>query len=522
LKLVPPAKMMLWSLLFTSISIARASLGEECQRYLKVKGFASPDDLANALREMEDPTPCIENKTSQRLYAPNPAPNIPGATDTTSLGCRYGNPQMWNHCGTCCGLRPHFNWVVATCEETGGTGQFCWNMPKCVIEGSPKINYVAAYQFDGENFILMDESTAGELSGEGVSGNYWKGTGFSAKNSSFQWRGGDWTTKYAPWARGEGTQGPRGVTPPAGLWIMSAENFYYGAFYMLSQLGLNLEGQGLPTGTNCWMWELDPVEGIAGWNPGKPMPGNLNMAYSTENAQSSGCMPISYTSAQANGGGNAFKFPEDFRKTCATDPSQVGCRPWKESIQWGGGGQSTQRFENLWEEPYVFTIVVDAKGYWIYRWRPNAYGGATGWSGVERFSAQRKLPARPQAVKDPRGLKTDVAGDVVEAVIHQPGLSPEASCLRSSAEAVTWQWGPNALAAMAQELGEIGSGSKFDGVQNWWSSFADTGQNANYPPSIMGIEARNMTEGLSCNTEETFSCSCAAQRREEVLRPEYV
>ena len=240
-------------------------------------------------------------------------------------------------------------------------------------------------------------------------------------------------------------------------------------------------------------------------------------------------MPISYTSAQANGRGNAFKFPEDFRKTCATDANQVGCRPWKENIQWGGGGQSTQRFENLWDEPYVFAIVVDAKGYWIYRWRPNAYGGAanaagvmTGWSGVERFAAQRKLPARPQAVKDPRGLKTDVAGDVVEAVIHQPGLSPEASCLRSAAEAVTWQWGPNALAAMAQELGETGSGSKFDGVQNWWSSFSDTGQNANYPPSIMGVEARNMTEGLSCNTEETFTCACAARRREEVLRPEFV
>ena len=51
---------------------------------------------------------------------------------------------------------------------------------------------------------------------------------------------------------------------------------------MLSQLGLNLEGQGLPTGTNCWMWELDPVEGTAGWSPGEPLPGNLNMAYSTE------------------------------------------------------------------------------------------------------------------------------------------------------------------------------------------------------------------------------------------------
>ena len=30
-----------------------------------------------------------------------------------------------------------------------------------------------------------------------------------AKNSSFQWRGGDWTTKYAPWARGAGVEGPR-------------------------------------------------------------------------------------------------------------------------------------------------------------------------------------------------------------------------------------------------------------------------------------------------------------------------
>ena len=73
---------------------------QECQRYLKVKGLSSPDDLANALRELlgfdesltvlgvagdffgwlrlEDPTPCVENKTAQRLYAPNPAPDIPG------------------------------------------------------------------------------------------------------------------------------------------------------------------------------------------------------------------------------------------------------------------------------------------------------------------------------------------------------------------------------------------------------------------------------------------------------------
>ena len=32
------------------------------------------------------------------------------------------------------------------------------------------------------------------------------------------------------------------------MWILSAENFYYGAFYMLSQLGINLDGQGRGVG----------------------------------------------------------------------------------------------------------------------------------------------------------------------------------------------------------------------------------------------------------------------------------
>ncbi|CAE7394096.1 Ranbp2 [Symbiodinium natans] len=455
------------------------------------------------------------------LYAPKTAPNIPGATDTTDLNCRYGNPQMWLHCGVCCGIRPHFNWVIGTCEETQGTGQFCWNLPDCVSSGSPKINYVATYQYNGEEFVLMEDSTVGEIDEEGVSGNFGVGTGFFAHNTSFRWRGGDWTTKYAPWAKGLGTDGPRGVTPPAGLWILSAENFYFGAFYMLSQLGINLEGQGNPTGTNCWMWELDPVEGTAGWSPGEPLPGNLNMLYSTENAQASGCMPISYTSRQANGMRMEFKFPEDFRASCNAQPNQTGCRPWEEDIYWGGGRQGTQRFENLWDEPYVFAVVVDAKGYWIYRWRPTAKDGkegvVTGWPGVERFRALRKLTTRPTPVTNPRGLRTDVPGDVEEALIHQPSLSPEAACLRSSVEQVTWQWGSDALAAMAQELKETGKGSRFEGSQNWWAAFADTQQNANYPPSIMGREVKNMSERLDCNVPGTFTCACEAERRREIL-----
>lgn len=496
-------------------------LGKECLAYLAAKNMASPADLQHKLSSLDRATPCVQNVTAQQTYHPDPKPSIPGAADTTDMSCRYGNPSMWGNCGVCCGLRPHFNWVVSTCEETQGTGQFCQGLPKCVLDGSPKINYVAAYQFDGSEFVLMDDSSVGELSREGIAGDYRKRTGWEAKKAEHRWVGGDWTTKYAPWASGghSGPQGPRGVTPPAGMWVLSAENFYYAGFYMLSQLGINLEGKRNPTGTNCWMWELDPVEGTAGWAPGKSLPGNLNMLYSTNNAQASGCMPMAYGSEQANGFRTNFTFPEDFRGFCASNPEAEGCRPWKESISWSGGALGSHRFENLWDEPYVFAIVVDSKGYWIYRWRPAAHATQqqTGWPGLERFKASRRLPARPAPVKDPRGLRTDVAGDVAEAVILQPSLPPENSCLRASVEQVNWQFGADALGAIANELGQDGPGQPFEGAQNWWSKFSDTQQNQGYPMTIAGVERSEMPSGLTCNVPGTFTCSCAAKRRDAIL-----
>lgn len=103
----------LWACCLLLVS---AELSEECQRYLRVKGFAGPNDLYNELLKQQSPLPCVENATAQGLYAPKAAPDVLGAMDTSSLSCRFGNPQMWSHCGTCCGLRPHFNWVLATCD----------------------------------------------------------------------------------------------------------------------------------------------------------------------------------------------------------------------------------------------------------------------------------------------------------------------------------------------------------------------------------------------------------------------
>jgi len=488
-------------------AIEPEALGAQCQAYLQEKGLTGPEALAGKL------TKCTPGAYTDELYAPDPKPTVAGATDTSSLACRYGNPAM-HQTPTCCGWRPHFNWVVSTCEPNGklSTSMFC-KVPEGVIDGSPKINYVAAYQFDGAQWVLLDDSTAGDLSSEGVSGNFNDGTGWESHKKRFEWMGGagDWTSKYAPW--GEGPKGPRGVTPPGALYVLSAENFYYAAFYLLSQLNLNVQGQGNPTGSACWVWEFDPVEGTVGWvPPGSDLPGNLNQLYATNTAAPSGCMPVAYTAQQANGLKRNFSVPAEFKAFCRENPEAVGCQPWARSQQdlwWSGTSQGTQRFENYWDEPYVFAIVIDRQGIWIYRWRPDSSSGETGWPGVSRFQAARTLQPRPRPVTDPSGLATDVPGHAEEAVILQPSLPPEAACLAASIQSVNWQFGSNALGSMAAELGASEPGSALEGAQNWWASFADTRQRADsYPLSIAGLPSAELSEQYTCNSPATFSTQC--------------
>mmetsp|Transcript_122890 Transcript_122890/g.319569 ORF Transcript_122890/g.319569 Transcript_122890/m.319569 type:complete len:1137 (-) Transcript_122890:122-3532(-) len=495
-----------------SLTSGAAGLQPECKAYLDRKGFASPEALKSTI------TQCSVNKAMQDPYAPDPVSDIPGVTDTTPLSCRYGHPSLFNAAGgTCCGWKPHFNWVVATCDPNSHQqdSAFCSGLPDCVAKNGKdscgaKVNYVAAYQYDGEEFVLLDESTAGTVTPDGVEGSFAQGTGWEQVKNNFTWRSGDWTSKFAPW--GEGPTGPRGLTPPAMLWVLSADSFYYGAFYMLSQLTLNLEGQGYPTGTNCWNWELDPVEGALGWLPkGAKLPGNMNQAYATNNAAVSGCMPVTYFASQANGLRRNFSQPEQFVKFCQGHPGAAGCKPWEEDVMWSGGIHGTQRFENYANQPYVFAVVVDHRGYWIYRWIPDETTGHTGWPGIERTKAARRLRKRPDAVTDPAGLETDVRGDVHEAVILQPSVPPEAACLRASIEAPNFQFGADALGAMAAQLGEYSPGGALEGAQNWWAHFADTEQYQDYPLSIAGVPKSQLLEeeaAMDCNQLGKFGCDC--------------
>jgi hypothetical protein len=490
---------------------APGTLSPECQTYLNGKKFASPEELKAAI----DPHgPCTENATAQRLWHPNPKPNIPGATDTTDLSCRFGSPYMFGDDCKCCGWKPHFNWILGTCENDGdgaSNGMFC-GVPDCAKK--PKINYVAAYQFDGSNFVLVDDgSTAGDVGPDGVSGNFNKGTGWEKVKSQYKIGGGDWDRKYsARKADGQdGADGPRGLTPPASLWLISGDDLFYMTFFIMPQVALNSGG--------CWVNEVDGLEGTYGWpgggQTGTIMPGNVNQLYLSDNAQVSGCMPIATGAIQANAFRTNLSSPEEFEPYCRAHGEDPLCDPSKESPSWSGGAGSSSRFENYKDEPYVFALVVDYHGYWMYRFRPDPTTGATSWQGVSRYNAGRVLPAKPAKITDPRGLGSDVRGDVKDAVILLPGLKPDNACLRAQPEAMIWSFSSNALGAMAYELNEYQPGGKLEGAQNFWAHYKSTQWDDDYPLSICGVGASKMPKAseYTCNlkdetSEEWSTCQC--------------
>ena len=480
------------------------SLSPACQAYLKAKHLDTPNDLKNMLTQLS--FPCTVDDDALKLFAPDPKPNFHGVTDTTILQALFGNPGIFGtgqagEMNTCCGWRPHFNWVIATCEPSGGgTGQFCGcpdgKLPTECLNNAAQLNYVAAYQYDGSQFQLMDDSTCGDISDNGVQGNYSKKEGFERHKKDFLWRGGDWTTKYAPWRRQDKEgKGPRGGTPPGMLFVVSAENFYYAAFYLLNQLGLNTEPyqgdekyKGL---TNCWVWEDDPVEGSLGWigcfkpDQSHAAAGRINQLVNSNAAQTSGVMPIAmYTMSQVNNRPDLGYFPRLFSDYCANHPNAQGC-DLNQNIWWSGGAEGSTRFDQGWKQPYVFVHVIDTHGFWTYRFIPKE-DGSTPWSGINRYSAARTLARRPAKLTGDRAFVQPAPPDVPATVQLLPALQPDAACARSIPELPDWNFASNAYGSMLWELYGKEVPEDLRGAYNFWTYFDDTQQLQGYPASIMG------------------------------------
>lgn len=489
-----------------------------CESYLQEHSYANPDAfLADATAKFK----CTQSTPEQDYSPPAAHPSIPSA-DTTNMNCRFGNPLMACNTGNCCGLRPHFNWILASCDDSwGGVGQFCVgsgertrkHIPSCMKKGQPHVNYIAAYQFDSDKqqWVLQDSSSAGTLQPDAITGDFNTGDGFEKVKEEFRYVSGDWNVKYSPACNGEscGPRGPRGLTPPGSMVVLSVENMQYGTFYFLTQNMINLDKNH--QNATCWTWEFDAVEGSFGWVPwaaryNKDGSVNLNAEdvnrlFMTSNAQNSGCMMAAFSWGQLNAGvaGPEGLYPEYFRDYCVKNRADPACNPTRDVPIGGGGSSAWMEFtENV---PYVIAIVFDRNGYWTYRWVPDDQG-KTGWDGLGRHRAERILQATaPSPITDACGLRTEVPGNCKSSVMLQPSGAGDSVCNRCRIEQPDWQWGASALGEIAHQMGDLGRNpsSPYFGSQNWWNYFADTNQaHSSYSPTIIGVPPTKI-ERDSCN-----------------------
>ena len=385
------------------------------------------------------------------------------------------------------------------------------------INKSVKVNYVAAYQFDGTAWNLVEDSSCGEIGDAGISGDWNQGTGFAKYCvENFDWVPGDWTTKFAPRADGSGENGPRGLSPPGSMFVLSAENFYYGGFYMLPQTTINSEYHNHKNGENqvspCWVWELDPVEGTGGWGASpthSTFVRNINDLYFTTTAQTSGNMPMAYTNEFIPDADNKpYEFPRyfDFK----TFPNQ---NPYSNDnvgrIPWGGGATSSKYFQQKYNQAYIFVVVIDAKGYWTYRFIPDDEGNIP-WDGIQRHSASRKPGLTPTRAIKAEGTQTQVKEDIAEALMLSPAVDSDYSCGQAITRHGNMDWAFDADLS-GSLLWQNQKQSNKSGSYNLWEYHKDTGQYKGYSPDVMGVIPTSYTK-TKCNDIKNFegprSCPC--------------
>jgi hypothetical protein len=261
------------------------------------------------------------------------------------------------------------------------------------------------------------------------------------------------------------------------MFVLSTEQFWGATWYMLNQLTIDRgPASGIPasecalTNDNCWAsgnaGEMDFLE--TGWNlrniSDDP---EYRRSFSTQFNQIGRCFV-----GGVNGGG--FTSPNWLQTSPApTDPGVAA-------------------------EPYVFVVVVDSVGNWVYR--IPADEAAQIWPGISRKTAERRLPAAPSRTP--------------EAV--NPCDKGFCAVFTSNCQA------SNVTAAQAQGCGFNGN-QGFCG--NAFQSFADTGQplypNASCVKDVRGgvempwcaemVHAKSPSPGPSPGPAPTPGCPACTQ-----------
>jgi hypothetical protein len=413
------------------------------------------------------------NATGLPALSPNPATTPWGGIDVSNFQCKAEVTSE-----SCCGYVPRFNWILSTCQldPKNRTTQACQHAG--ANASRLNVNYLSVYQWDGSGWNIDEASSLASgadldsmLVGEGPPN--------------------EWDLKYGPTTNHTGTNG---VGPPAMLFVLSAEEFVWSAFYALNQITVNRGPGGEVMKDNCWSsssGEFDFVE--APFWAGVVIP--TNRLYFTSTANSGRCIPTAksvpsrYASECnddqcclpcncefASGAPVCFGSKNDigyaslgctqYNATGFLGPGQevillggsnVSCANHSGSI--GGGGDSSSYFvQPDTPEPMIYAAVVDGDGMTTYRWRSSQENV---WPGISRkYSVSRLTATRPTA-----NVAFGTPCDTLEpCAIHQPACGDDCPLIEAGGKfGLNTPGGPFAV-----EAAKVG--------QNWWNLFNSTGQ----------------------------------------------
>lgn len=430
---------------------------------------ASPWDLV--------PGPSLCNSTGPPAFSPSPSATPYGAADVSNYGCREHVHE------DCCGYYPRFNWILSTCERDVAKRSTMACKHSGASHSRMEINYVAAYQWNGSAWKLDPTSSA------------WHGADSPVNLTDFFVGGGwpqDWDLKYAPTSSNRGTNG---LGPPGMLFVLSAKQFAWSAFYVLNQITVNRGPGGEKFPDNCWSsssGEFDLIESPFWADVIIPE----NRLYLTTTADSGRCLPA------------AKNIPPAFAKTCNSAPccQQCACGNASGKICYGnpsdigyqamgcqhedhpeplgpnqtvftvdgsnttcgnhfgavaGGGDSSAYFvqPNLdGDVPMMYAAVIDRDGVSMYRWPADRDDV---WPGLDPWTPDATLTTtRPDIMT----FKTPCNDSSEPCGIYEPSCHGDCPVIEAgNVFGLDQSGGPYAAEAAKQGM-------------NWWHLFNSTGQ----------------------------------------------
>ncbi|CUG89091.1 Hypothetical protein, putative [Bodo saltans] len=457
------------------------------------------------------------------FLGPNPSATPYGGIDVSGLGCRASVSE------DCCGVVPRFNWVLAACHSDPAKRISMACNHTYGNTSVAEIYYISAYQWNRDsNSWVMDPSSsfAAQTPGDVLDFETLNLTLMTPSDRQ------DWDLKYGPTTANQGTSG---LGPPAMMFVLSAKQLNWIAFFALNQISSNRGPGGERFPDNCWSssaGEFDFLEA--------PFWAGINLPshhlYATITSGTGRCLPVqkmvsSHFNRECSDPHCCQMCSCPLGYVCVGDPRLVGyetmsCILANETIPPGmvafeidgdptacgayfsavpGGSQSTSFFANETASStheIIVVAVVDSDGVTVYRWpSSDESSGNSVWPGIRKFGSDASVQRNSASSIQPSPPCSDV--DNVCSV-HLPSCDDD--CVIDSAFG---QFGSSQLS------GSYSAECARDGL-NWWTIFDSTEQTGSMRssqlPMFVHVPTTPIPPPFHCNTTCPPNVCHSAQR----------